>query len=217
MFRFLFKKQLALEDLLKEYMNSIEGAQRNFLNAMETYFETGQCCPDFEFLVEETHKAESRGDDIQERIVLLLFEKALIPEFRGDILELLESIDEVPDQLDRVLYSILTQKILLHEHVVPDFKELVYVSMKICTLMQEGVQTLIHPKMNPGRILFHADQLESQGDHIERRILTRIFESDWDPLKKILLRDLANTMGDIADHAVHVCRQVNLITVKRLT
>jgi predicted phosphate transport protein (TIGR00153 family) len=217
MFRFFFKKQNALEELLKEYIQSIQIAQENFLHAMETYFQTGKCCPDFSFLVEETHKAESRGDDIQEKIIMLMYEKALIPEFRGDMLTLLESIDEVPDQLDRVLNTIETQKIFLHDFVKPDFHDLVKISMSVCTLMLEGVHSLIRPTKDIGKILFKADQMESQGDHIERRILTRIFESDWDPLQKILLRDLAHVMGDIADHAVHACRQVNLITLKRLT
>ncbi len=217
MLRFLFKKQIALEELLQDYIRSVRRAQDSFLDAMETYFRTGKCCSDFSFLVEETHKAESRGDDIHEKIIMLMYEKALIPEFRGDMLTLLESIDEVPDQLDRVLYTIETQKISLHDVVKPDFYDLVKISMSVCSLMLEGVQSLIRPNKDIGKILFQADQMESQGDHIERRILTRIFESDWDPLQKILLRDLAHVMGDIADHAVHACRQVNLITLKRLT
>lgn len=215
MFRFLFKKQIALEGLLSEYLHAVEVAQENFLHAMDTYFETGKCCPDFEFLVGETHKAESKGDDIQERIIGLLFEKALIPEFRGEILTLLESIDEVPDQFDRVLYNILNQKILLQEAIKPDLKDLVTVSLEVCTLMVDSAQSLFQPRDETDKILSKADRLESQGDYIERRIISRIFESDWDPLQKILLRDLTSAMGDIADHAVHVCRQVNLITIKR--
>jgi len=84
--------------------------------------------------------------------------------------------------------------------------------------MLEGVGTLLRPDKgrDVGKLLFEADQLESRGDHIEKRILSRIFESDWDPLQKILLRDLVRALGDIADHAVHACRNVNLITVKRM-
>lgn len=215
MFQFLFKKQIALEGLLNEYLHAVETAQESFFHAMETYFETGKCCPDFEFLVGETHKAESKGDDIQERITGLLLKKALIPEFRGDILTLLESMDEVPDQFDRVLYNILVQKILLQDAIKIDLKDLVTVSMEVCTLMVSSVHNLFEQKDETGKILTKADRLESQGDYIERRIISRIFESDWDPLQKILLRDLTSTLGDIADHAVHVCRQVNLITIKR--
>jgi len=200
---------------MRNYVNSIEIAQENFLHAMETYFDTGKCCPDFEFLVAETHKAESKSDDIQQKISLLLFEKALIPEFRGDILTLLETIDDIPDQFDRVLYNIQTQKIEMQNTIKLDFKELVTVSLESCTLTMGCVKELFKRQSDPGKILSKVDQLESHGDHIERRIIIHIFDSDWDPLQKILLRDLAFMLGDIADHAVHVCRQINLITIKR--
>jgi len=215
MFQFLFKKQKVLEHLLNEYFHSVEMAQENFLHAMDHYFQTGQCCPDFEFLAGETHKAESKSDDIQEQIILLLFEKALIPEFRGDVLNLLEAVDDVPDQFDRILHGILSQKIVLKDAIMADLKDLVSVSMDVCSLMLEGVRDLFRREKEATQLLKKADQMESRGDRIERRIITRIFESDWDPLQKILLRDLTSLLGDIADQAVHVCRQVNLITIKR--
>jgi len=215
MFQFLFKKQKVLEHLLNEYFHAVEIAQENFLHAMDQYFATGQCCPDFEFLAGETHKAESRGDDIQEQITHMLFEKALIPEFRGDVLNLLEALDDVPDQFDRILDSIAAQKILLKESITQDLKDLVAVSMEVCSLTLEGVRDLFRRQKEADALLKLADQLESRGDRIERRIIGRIFASDWDPLEKILLRDLTSSLGDIADNAVHVCRQVNLITIKR--
>ncbi len=215
MFDFLFKKQKVIEQYLHEYLQAIEIAKQNFLHAMDTYVETGRCCPDFEFLVEETHKAESRGDDIQERLISTLFKKALVPEFRGDVLTLLELIDNVPDQFDRVLYAIQTQGIELHDDVKKDFKELVAVSQETCTLMLHGLKDFFKHPTTVDEILSQMDQLESRGDHIERRIITSIFKSDLEPLQKILGRDLISMMGDIADYAVHVWRQVHLITIKR--
>ena len=55
MFGFLFRKQKAVEELLAEYLHSVEIAQQDFARAMETYLETGGCCPDFEFLNEGSH------------------------------------------------------------------------------------------------------------------------------------------------------------------
>ncbi len=215
MLRFLFKKQRAMENLMEEYITSIESAQEMFLHSMETYFETGECCPDFDFLVTETHKMESRTDDIQEKIVRLLFEKALIPDLRGDILTLLELMDDVPDQFDRVLYTLLTQKVSMPDELEPEFKELVEVSLEASSSMLASVRSLFRPSKAAAGILCRVDHQESRGDHIERRIIVKIFESDWDPLQKILLRDLTAEMGEIADCAVRGCRQVNLIKIKR--
>jgi hypothetical protein len=215
MFRFFFRKQREVEGLIEEYVHSVEIAQDLFLQSMETYLQLGKCSPTFEVLAVETHKAESRTDDIQEKIVKLLHEKALVPDLRGDILGLLETIDEIPDLFDRILSSISDQKIVLPEALNLDFRELLAVSLEACALTFESVRSLLGRGKRAARLLFRTDQLESQGDHIEKRMIVRIFESDWDALPKILLRDLTHRMGDIADSAVQVCRQVNLIVTKR--
>jgi predicted phosphate transport protein (TIGR00153 family) len=215
MFRFFFKKQKEVENLIEEYVRSVEIGQEMFLQSMENYLQAGTCSPTFEVLAAETHKAESRSDDILEKIVNLLHEKALVPDLRGDILTLLETIDEIPDQFDRILANICNQKIAMPESLDLDFKELLVLSLEACTLTMESVRSILSRRERAARLLFRTDQLESQGDQIEKRIIVRIFESDWDPLQKILLRDLTQKMGDIADSAVQVCRQVNLIVTKR--
>ena len=215
MFRFLFKKQQRVEKLLEEYVQSVETAREMFLQSMENYLQAGRCSPTFEVLAAETHKAESRSDDIQEKIVNLLFEKALVPDLRGDILKLLETTDEIPDQFDRILSSICNQKIVLPASLEPDYRELLTLSLEACSFTMESVRSTLDRGKRAARLLSKTDQLESQGDAVERRIIIRIFESDWDPLQKILLRDLTQRMGDIADSAVQACRQVNLIVTKR--
>ena len=215
MFRFLFKKQKEVEDLLGEYVHSVEIAQDMFLQSMETFLQTGKCSTTFEVLSAETHKTESRSDDILEKIVMLLHEKALVPDLRGDLLRLLETTDEIPDEFDRILSTICNQKIVMPESLNLDFRELLALSLEACTLTMESVRSVLQRGERAARLLFRTDQLESQGDQVEKRIIVRIFESDWDPLQKILLRDLTQKMGDIADSAVQVCRQVNLIVTKR--
>jgi len=186
-----------------------------FLQSMENYLQTLKCNPTFEILVAETHKAESRCDDILEKIVDLLHEKALVPDLRGDILKLLETTDEIPDQFDRVLADICNQKIVLPDSLEPDFRELLKLSLEACSFTMESVRSTLGRGELADRLLFKTDQLESQGDQVEKRMIKHIFDSDWDPLQKILLRDLTKKMGDIADSAVQVCRQVNLIVTKR--
>jgi hypothetical protein len=215
MFRFFFRKQREVEGLIDEYVGAVEISQEMFLKSMECYLRAGRGDPAFEVMSAETHKSESRADDIQQKIVWLLHERALVPDLRGDILGLLETIDEIPDLFDRILSSIGNQKIALPEALKPDFRELLTISLGACSLAYESVRSLLRPGQRAARLLFRTDQLESQGDHIEKRMILRIFDSDWDPLQKILLRDLTQRMGDIADSAEQVCRQVNLIVAKR--
>lgn len=59
------------------------------------------------------------------------------------------------------------------------------------------------------------DNKESRCDHIERRIITKIFGSDLDPFQKLQLKEMVIQIGEISDHADQVSRRVNIISIKR--
>jgi len=78
---------------------------------MNTYLKGG-ISGDFHFLIEQTHKVESRADDLRDATNELMYSRALIPESREDIMALLEKVDEISDQADRVSkrINIMTMK-----------------------------------------------------------------------------------------------------------
>ncbi|MCJ7775597.1 MAG: DUF47 family protein, partial [Desulfobulbaceae bacterium] len=108
MLKFFFKKQRQIESLLYDYLDNLKMTERHFSEALNTCLKKG-VCSDFDFLTKQTHKFESKADDIREEIKALMYGKALIPESRGDIMGLLESIDEIPRILELILYMIKTQ------------------------------------------------------------------------------------------------------------
>jgi uncharacterized protein Yka (UPF0111/DUF47 family) len=59
------------------------------------------------------------------------------------------------------------------------------------------------------------DQNESHCDHIEQRMMTRLFESDLEPFLKLQLKELIIAMGEISDQADRVSKRVNILTMKR--
>ncbi len=215
MYGLLFRKQSQVVELIREFLDQAMLAKDNFHRAMDLYFTTGKCCPDFDFLVEQTHEAEAKSDDVKEKIEMLLHEKGLIPDFRADIVDILDHVDDVPDQFDRVLYAIQTQNISLPQAFVPDFKHLVSVSVDACELMRDCVECLLQPHRDVAPIRRSIDQCENQGDHIERRTIMRIFQSEIPAIEKILLKDLVMLIGDIADYTKEVGRRIYILSVKR--
>ena len=95
MLNFLFKKERQLQSLIYSYLEDLGVVLNHFSNAMKIFLEKS-LSDDFHFLVERTHKSESKADDIREEINLLMYSKALIPESREDVMRLLETIDEIP-------------------------------------------------------------------------------------------------------------------------
>ena len=209
-----FKKQRQVESLIYQYLDNIKITQEYFANAVNACLEK---CADgnFDFLTEQTHKFESKADDIREEIKTLMYGKALIPESRGDIMGLMEAIDAIPSLFQLILYMIKTQKLVIPDFIATDIKELIEVSLRSCALLVEEVEELFKKGKTIRELVAKIDLNESHCDHIERRIITKIFDSDIDPFIKLQLNSLVVRMGDISDHADRVSKRVNIISMKR--
>jgi len=214
MFDFLFKKENRVETLIFEYMDTLKLTQESFLDAINTCLEDHKC-EDFDFLITQTHKHESKADDICDEINNLMYSKALIPDSRGDIMQLLEAIDMIPHLFERVLFVMQTQKLSIPEFLVLDVKDLMRISFECCDLLSK--QLALHLKQKPGirSILSTIDTDESHCDYIEQRIITKIFDSDLDPFIKLQLKELIVIMGEISDQANRVSKRINIISMKR--
>ena len=216
MFKFLFKKEQSIQKLIFEYMDTIKLCQSNFTKGLQACFLGGYLCEKFDFYIKQTHKFESKADDIHDEINNLMYGKALIPDSRGDILGLLGAMDAIPDLFERILYMIQTQRITVPEFFFKDIRELVRISLECCDLLVRQATALFKKKEGIRALLNTIDANESHCDHIERRIITKIFESDMEPLQKLQIKDLIVEIGDISDEADKVSKRINIISMKRL-
>jgi len=88
---FLWKKKRLIIDKIKTYLEQVDTCRDLFHKSMKELIISKSNKEDEES-VQLVHKAESRADDIRREIELDLYQKALIPESRGDVLGLLETI-----------------------------------------------------------------------------------------------------------------------------
>jgi predicted phosphate transport protein (TIGR00153 family) len=166
-------------------------------------------------LVDKAHRYESKADDVREEIKMLMYSKVLLPESRGDIMGLLESIDSIPHTLEIILNMILTQKLAIPDLIADDVREMVSLSMGTCDLMIQQVEDLFQRGRRIPELLDVIDEKESQCDVIERQIITTLFDSDIDPFQKLQLKELVVLVGDITDQIDRVSKRINIISLKR--
>ncbi len=215
MFKFLFKKEQNIQKLIFEYMDTVKLCQESFLKGLEACLLNGALSENFDFFIKQTHKFESKADDINDEINNLMYGKALIPDSRGDILGLLGAMDEIPDLFERILYMVQTQRLTIPEFLIADIRDLIRISLECCDLLARQTTALLKKTEGIRSLLNTIDTNESHCDHIERRIITKIFESDMDPIQKLQIKDLIVEIGDISDEAEEVSRRINIISMKR--
>ncbi|MCP4119766.1 MAG: DUF47 family protein [Desulfobacteraceae bacterium] len=214
MFSFLFRKESQVESLIYDYLENFHLTQENFRKAVSACI-LNHHCEEFDFLIEQTHKYESRADDIIDEINNLMYGKVLIPDSRGDIMNLLQALDKIPHLLERVLFIIKYQRIVIPDALLPDVRDLVRISLESCDLLARQVKLFLKKKTGARALLTTIDTNESHCDHIERRLIATIFDSDMDPFFKLQLKDLVINIGEISDQTDRVSRQVNILIMKR--
>ena len=215
MFNLFFKKERLVEKLIYEYLNALKLSQENFSNALNACLIPSAYCENFDFFIKQTHKFESRADDIQEEINELMYGKALLPDSRGDIMTLLAAMDKIPNFFEQILYIIQTQKLHLPEFLIADLKELLRISLESCDLMIRQVTALFKKTAGIRSLASTIDTNESHCDHWERKMITRLFESGIDPFEKLQIKELIVFIGNISDQTDNISRLVNIIHMKR--
>jgi len=214
MFDFFFKKERQLESLIDLYLENLTRTQEHFVKAMETCLDEG-LCEEFGFLIDQTHKFESKADEIRDEINLLMYSRALIPESREDIMNLIEQVEIIPRIFELVLHLIRAQKIKLPEFIKLDVKDLIRISVESCELMIRQIDLMMKNRQGIRALMSTIDRNESHCDHIERSLMIKVFDSDLDKVDQLQLKELIIALGEISDQADRVSKRVNIITLKR--
>ncbi len=211
---FAFKKNQKVKEMLEEYVGIAQNAVRHFKTAIE-YLIEHDVDEHFDLLAEEIHQYESNADDIRRQIEVFLYEKSLLPETRRDLLLIIENIDRVPNQAQQIAYMYQTQKTKIFPEIKNELAELLKLSVEtfdetaVATLDCFGSATQIR------QLAQKIDNLETLGDHLERKMITKVFASDLKLSEKILQKEFIVAFGDICDLCEKVMDRIVICSVKR--
>jgi uncharacterized protein len=214
MFRFFFKKENQVEKMIFAYLENFHLILEHFNQALVSCIARKRC-EEFDFLTDQTHKYESKADDIMNEVNNLMFSKALIPDSRGDIMNLLIALDKIPNFLERALFMIRYQRLAIPQIFVNDLQDLIRTSIESCELLLKQVELFLKNETGTRTLMGTIDTNESYCDHIERRIISQLFQSELDPFFKLQFKELVVNIGDISDQADRVSKLVNILTLKR--
>ena len=209
----LWKKEQSIIDKIEGYLDQVDACRNHFRKCIEKLLLE----PDDDenqIIVEEVHRSESKADDLRRDIELQLYQRALIPESRGDVLGLLETMDAIPGMFQSLCYQFLLERIVIPEQFRERYMHLVDVNIKSYDLVRQAVLGLFYKK-EVKELTDLVDTVESDSDRIERDLIRDIFSGKLDKADKILLKEIVINTGDISDLAEKVKDRLNLAIVKR--
>jgi predicted phosphate transport protein (TIGR00153 family) len=212
---FLFRKQRRVEAMVADYLDIWEQCLEQFDETMSIYLQEGHS-REFHFGVERTHKLESRADDSRREMEYELYAKALLPESRGDILDLLENLDRIPNAAENVLFKLCYERVELPWTYREGVEAMLNATNEAVEMLLQLARGVFTKQSNRINLVRRIDGKESAVDHHQRELVTRIFsDENLDGFKKLALRDLVDSLGRLTDRAEEVADRVVIMSLKR--
>ena len=209
-----WKKQKEIEKTVEEYFKETENCVELAGRAFDVYFSEG-LSDKYKELIARVHHCESKADDQRREIERTMYGKALIPASRGDILGMLESLDQIPNKCDSVLHQIDLQSMSVPAEYIDKMKQHVAVNIEAYQLLMQGARNLLTDISQVLSAMDKVDAKESESDKIERQLIKTIFDSSMDKADKILLKELVLEIGSISDRAENAADRIGIIAIKQ--
>lgn len=210
---FLFNQTKELAAQIDAYLDTIsEGAivfrqgVNAYLDGHEERFEE-YCC--------SIKDLEKRADDLRREIETQLYRHSLIPESRGDVLGLLENMDDVIDTAKHTMSLMLIERpVMLPEHKA-DWADLAATAALTTETVVLSARTFFrdphHIGDNLHKVYFH----EKEGDRRALDLKRKIFDGHLDLAHKMHLRYFAEHIDRVSDRAENVADRLSIYAIKR--
>ena len=209
-----FKRTRRIEAQIDEYLDKLSEAGMLFEQSVHHYADAGADEALEEKLV-QIGQLEKRGDELRHEIESVLLTEMLIPDARGDVLSLLDELDNLLDKFKHALQAFVIEQPDFPPSLKAGLKELVTAVVRATEMTAvvsrayfrdpEAVRDHLH------KIGFH----ERESDAIVIRMSREIFSSDLPLERKRHLRFCLAKIDALADEAEDVGGRLGVYAVKR--
>ena len=213
---FFWKKQQQIEKAIEAYLDEARNCLSAFGEGMEVYFSQG-ATDEFGRCLVRVSQHEWQADLKRRAIEQEMYDKALIPALRGDILHLLEQLDLMPNCAEKIMQKVWMYSLTVPPEYHDELRELLRLGLEA---FGETCRVVAQLFADAAGVLAAADTVvdkEKQADAIERRLIRRIFDSPRELAEKLLLKEFVADMAGVADLAEDASDCLRVIAAKQHT
>lgn len=211
--QFFGKKELRIIQLFEDHMVAVENTVNALINLLKEFEKDPKSIVK---TVEAVRQNESDADMKRRKMETEMYLGAFLPNFRGDLLGIAESIDVVANKAESTADLIELQNIEIPDFMLP----------KLVTLSEKSLDTFLSVK-NAAKAIFKdmevantyiqtTEGLEHESDLVEKEIIRELFRKEAIELAhKMQLEKLVKKIADIADQAENVSDRLQIVIFKR--
>ena len=210
----ILKKRLDIGRQFDVFLDKVSEAGLLFKTGVEAYLSDN--IDSFEKKIEDIIETEHDGDALRRDLEETLYVQTLIPESRGDVLELLENMDALLDRFKGALWKFNIERPQVIKELNDDFKELTGIVVEAVEAIVRSSRAFFKDLSSVADHIHKVPYWESQSDKIASKLQQTIFRQEGFSLsEKLQLRDFVKHIDKIADRAEDVSDKLRIYVLKR--
>ncbi len=212
---FFNRKSKQLESAIDGYLDQVTRSGLIFNEGVKAYVNGKR--EKFEKNFKDISLLESEADEVRRGIKRKLYTYMLIPESRGDVLGLLETLDDIIDICEKVLKQFSIETPDIREFLKNDFIELAELSSKTVEAVVKGARAFFRDIGMVNDYVNKVQFYEHEADDVEEELKRKVFNSDRiEPLsQKVHLRYFAEKIAAVSDMSKQVAERLSVYAIKR--
>lgn len=213
--RIFSSKTKEVESEIDKYLDNVDKAALIFRLAIKDYLD--EKFDNFDERYSEIAEIEKKADEIRRDIKHKLYTYMLIPESRGDVLGLIETIDNVIDVAKKVISHFSIEKPLILPFLKEDFDELTEASVNAVTELVKATRAFFNEIHLVNDYINKVHFWEHEADKHEEKLKRKAFSTDElkEFSRKVHMRYFAERISLLADEAESVCERLSVYAIKR--
>ena len=211
----LFGTTKDVEMQFDSFLDTLSDGAISFRGGITMYLDTGAGHPDFEAKQQQIIDLEHKGDELRRLIEHQLYTLALIPDFRGDVLSMLEDLDSLLNVMKENMVSIGIEAPFFPKEMHSDVHQLaedVGASVESVVLASRAfLRDIQSVRDHLHKVMFYEKEADKHADKLKRTI----FASPLPLAEKSHLRRFVDKIDQIADQSEDVADWLSIYTIKR--
>ena len=210
----LFGKTKAMEAMIDDFLDKVSEGGMRFEQDVAAYVDAG-VSEQLTEKVERMREVEGEGNRLRREIETQLYREMLIPDFRADVLSLLEDLNFLLGRIEDIFLAMTVEQPEIDDPFKPDFKLLAQTAVKTVEAAVLATRAFFRnvPAVRDhlAKVGFHEEEADQIATHLKRQI----FGSELSLDRKMHLRYFVDKIDGLADEAEDVGDWLAIYTIKR--
>lgn len=210
----VLKRRLEIGKRIDDFLDNVSESGLLFKLGVDSFLKGN--FESFEKKLEDITHTEKQGDSLRRSLEEQLYVQTLIPESRGDVLELLENMDALLDRFKGAMWRFEIERPSITAELHNDVRDLVACVVEAVEAMVRSARAFFKDIAAVADHMHKVSYWEKQSDKVSTQLQRNIFrQEDLRLSHKLQLRDFVIHIDHIADQAEDVADQMSIYVIKR--